>query len=69
MPIANNPIFLFAVVGSLLLGVSVIEIKFLTVFLKTSHIPLIHLLGLFSIGSIILVIMELYKMIKRSKKG
>ena len=69
MPIANNPIFLFAVVGSLLLGVSVIEIKFLTVFLKTSHIPLIHLLGLFSIGSIILVVMELYKMIKRSKKG
>ena len=69
MPIANNPIFLFAVIGSLILGVSVIEIKFLTVFLKTSHIPLVHLLGLFSIGLTILVIMELHKMIKRSRKG
>ena len=47
MPIKNNPIFLFAVLGSLFLGIAVIEIDFLNVFLKTNHIPAIHLLGLF----------------------
>ena len=69
MPIASNPIFLFAVLGSLILGVAVIEIDFLTVFLKTSHIPGMHLLGLFVIGFIILVIMEFYKMLKNNRKG
>ena len=69
MPIANNPIFLLAVLGSLFLGVAVIEIDFLNVFLKTSHIPAIHLFGLFIIGFVILVIMEFYKMIKNNKRG
>ena len=69
MPIKNNPIFLFAVLGSLFLGIAVIEIDFLNVFLKTNHIPAIHLLGLFCIGFIILVIMEFYKMIKNNKRG
>ena len=69
MPIANNPIFLLAVLGSLFLGVAVIEIDFLTVFLKTSHIPGIHLLGLFCIGFIILIIMEFFKMLKNNKRG
>jgi len=68
MPIANNPIFLFAVLGSLSLGVAVIEINFLSVFLKTSHIPGLHLLGLFIVGFIILVIMEFFKMLKSNKK-
>jgi len=69
MPIKNNPVFLFAVLGSLFLGIAVIEIDFLNVFLKTNHIPAIHLLGLFCIGFIILVIMEFYKMIKNNKRG
>lgn len=68
MPIGNNPIFLFAVLGSLFLGVAVIEINFLSVFLKTSHIPGLHLLGLFIVGFIILVIMEFFKMLKSNKK-
>jgi magnesium-transporting ATPase (P-type) len=64
IPLTSNLIFLFGVLGSLILGVAVIEIDFLSVFLKTSHIPLIHLGGLLCIGLVILVIMECYKKIK-----
>ncbi len=67
-PIFSNPIFLLATIGSMALGLAVIEIDFLSVFLKTSHIPYINLLGLVFIGLSILAIMELFKVIKYSEK-
>ena len=36
----SNPIFVVGIVGSLLLGLAVIEVPFLATFLKTQHIPL-----------------------------
>ena len=67
-PLTSNWIFLVGVLGSLILGVAVIEIDFLSVFLKTTHIPGIDLLRLLGIGFIIFIIMEIYKKIKYSNK-
>ena len=60
----SNYIFLGGVVGSILLGLLVLEFEPLSIILKTHSIPVPHLLGLFAFGLIILVIMELYKKIK-----
>jgi len=64
----SNPIFILGIFGSLLLGLAVIEIDFLSSFLKTSHIPYQNFLGLFGLGFIILFIMESYKKIKYHTK-
>lgn len=61
----SNYIFLIGVVGSIILGLAVLEIPGLSVFLKTSHIPFVHLLYLVGLGLLVLVIMEVYKKIKR----
>ena len=67
IPIADNKVFLFGVLGSLILGVAVIEIDFLSKILKTTNIPYTELVGLIIFGMIILVIMEIYKKIKYKK--
>ena len=64
VPITSNYIFLFGVIGSLILGVVVMEFAPLASILKTSSIPLPHLGGLLLLGSIIFVVMECYKKIK-----
>ena len=64
----SNPIFLIGVLGSLILGIAVIEINFLNVFLKTSHIPYKDLLILLGLGFIIMIVMEIYKKIKYNNK-
>ena len=68
MSFTSNPIFLIGVLGSLILGVAVIEIDLLNVFLKTSHIPYNDLLILLGIGFIIMVVMEVYKKFKYNNK-
>lgn len=65
--LTSNYIFLFGVLGSLILGVAVLEVDFLNVILKTSSIPYPHLIGLLCLGLVILVIMECYKKIKYHK--
>lgn len=67
IPITSNLIFLFGVIGSILLGLAVMEIDVLSVFLKTTSIPLSDLLGLLCLGLTIFVIMECYKKIKYHK--
>ena len=62
--ITSNYIFLFGVLGSIILGLAVMEVDFLSVFLKTNSIPLPHLGYLFLIGSLIFVVMECYKKIR-----
>ena len=64
IPINSNIIFLIGIIGSLLLGVAVLEVKALSMFLKTTPIPMIDLLKLLGLGFIILFIMECYKIIK-----
>lgn len=65
--ITSNLIFLFGVIGSMLLGIAVMEIDVLSVFLKTTSIPVSDLLGLLCLGLTIFVIMECYKKIKYHK--
>ena len=66
--LTKNKIFLFGVLGSLILGVAVIEIDFLSAILKTTHIPTLDLLGLILFGMVILLIMEVFKRIKFHRK-
>ena len=65
--LASNPIFAIGVLGSLVLGVAVLEVDFLSVFLKTSHVPMLHLLELICLGLSILLVMEIYKRFKYRK--
>lgn len=55
------------IICSLLLQVAVMEIPILSRFLKTSSIPLIECLELFLFSLIIIIVLEIYKMIKRNK--
>ncbi len=63
----QNPMILLAVFGSIFLQILVMEVDVLSLFLKTTLIPLSHLLGLFAIASLILFIMEAYKIIRFRK--
>ena len=60
----SNYIFLLSIIGSVLLGIAVIEIPNLSSLLKTQHIPLPALLAEIAMGCIIIMIMECYKKIK-----
>ena len=64
-PIMSNPLILFSIISAIVLQVIVMEVTFLSKFLKTSSIPIMHLALLFGISLLILVVMELYKWIKR----
>ena len=64
IPLRNNLIFVVGVCGSILLGLAVIEIPFLSIFLKTSHIPYNELGKLILVGFIILFVVEYYKKIR-----
>jgi len=67
VPLMSNPIFLYGVIGSCILGVAVMEFDALVLFLKTTSIPVSHLFGLLVLSLVILVIMECYKKIKYRK--
>ena len=67
VPLTSNLIFLFGVIGSLLLGVAVMEVDALSMFLKTTSIPIKDLFGLFFFVLIIFVVMECYKKIRYHK--
>ena len=64
VPLNSNYIFLFGVIGSIILGLAVMEISVLSRILKTTSIPLTHLCILILIGFIIMFVMEIYKIIK-----
>lgn len=68
IPLFSNSIFIVGIISSLLLGLAVIEVPFLSSFLKTMHIPYVHFIGLFALGFVILLIMECYKKIKYHTK-
>ena len=68
VPLKSNKIFLYGILGSLVLGVLVMEFAPLATLLKTSSIPPLHILYLFAMGLIIFVVMECYKKIKYGNK-
>ena len=67
IPLSSNRIFVYGVIVSILLGISVLEFSFFNSFLNTCPLSLFSLIFLFILGSSIFVIMEIYKRIKNNR--
>ncbi len=65
IPITKNKLILFGVAASIGLHLIIMEVPILSTFLKTTTVPYIDMLYLFLIGLSIIVVMEIYKTIKR----
>jgi magnesium-transporting ATPase (P-type) len=63
----SNKVFIIGIIGSIILGISVIQIDFFNKFLKTTSIPINNLSLLFALGLVILLVMEIYKKITKNK--
>lgn len=68
IPLKSNPLILITTFGSILLQIVVMEIPFLSKYLKATSIPFTQMFVLLLFGLTILIIMEMYKLIKYSKK-
>ena len=68
-PIKTNKLIIGGVITSVILQILVMEIPFLSKFLKTSSIPFLHIFYLIIIASIILLVLEIYKKSKYSNRG
>ena len=65
IPLFSNKIFIVGIIGSIILGVSVIQIKFFNTILKTTGMPLNNLCLIIALGLIIMLVMEIYKKIQK----
>ena len=65
IPLKNNPFIVFTVILSILLQVLVMEVPFLSAFLKTEPVPYQHMFILFNIGLTVLIVMEFYKLLRK----
>lgn len=63
----SNKLIVYGVVCSILLQIIVMETPFLATFLQTSSLPFIDLIYLFLLSIVILIILEIYKLIKYRK--
>lgn len=63
IPLKNNKLIAFGVIGSIILQIIVMEVPFLSNFLQTVSVPPLHLFYLLVIALLVLVIMEIYKKI------
>ena len=68
IPLKNNPLIVLTAFGSIFLQIIVMEIPSLSKYLKASPIPYPHVFVLLLFGMIILLVMEMYKVIRYSKK-
>ena len=68
IPLRKNPLIVITAFGSILLQIIVMEVPALSMYLKTSPIPYQHMFMLMLFGLGILIVMEIYKMIRYSKK-
>ena len=62
----SNILILVTIIGSILLQIIVMEVEVFSKILQTTRIPVIDLIKLFALSTIILVVMEIYKKIKRN---
>jgi len=68
VPIKSNWLVVAGVIVSIILQFIVMEVPFLSEFLQTSSVPLVHLLALFALALIVLIALEIYKAIIRASK-
>ena len=66
VPLKNNWFIIIGIAATILLQIAVMDLPFLSHFLQTDSIPILHLTILFLIASSILIIMEIYKFINNS---
>ena len=64
----SNPLIIVTIFGSILLQIIVMEVPILSHYLKTSPMPYTDMFMLLLYGIIILIVMEIYKLIRHSKK-
>lgn len=63
----KNKFVLFTIVGTIILQMIVMEVPVLSRFLQTYDVPNLHLILLFIISLPVILLMELYKIIKKRK--
>lgn len=61
----SNPMLIITIVGTILLQIIVMEVPIFSTFLKTSVVPYVDMFELLLFSSLTLVVMEIYKLIKR----
>lgn len=61
----SNPLILFSIFFSIFLQIIVCEVPVFSLFLKTSSIPIFHMILLFLLSFLIIFVMEIYKKIKK----
>lgn len=66
VPLKNNPLLIFVIIGSILLQITVMEVDIFSKVLQTVSIPVSHLLILLCLAFSILLVMQLYKKAKKS---
>ena len=64
----KNPFILFTIVGSISLQILVMEVPALSRLLQTTQIPYLHLIVLLLLALPVLIVMEIYKYLKKTKK-
>ena len=62
--LGRNPLIVFTIVSAIILQVIVSEVPILSRFLQTTSVPVGDMLILFILSTIIILIMEIYKIIK-----
>ena len=67
MKLRENPLILVSIVSAIVLQIIIMEVPFLSSLLQTSTVPIMDMVILFIIASIVLFVMETYKMIKYRK--
>ena len=67
MKLRENPLILVSIVSAIILQIIIMEVPFLSSLLQTSIVPIMDMVILFIIASIVLFVMETYKMIKYRK--
>jgi len=65
--LTQNPMVLFAIASSILLQIIIMEVPFLSRFLQTTSVPVVHMLLLFACSCLVLVVMEIYKYFSRKR--
>ena len=65
IPLKNNPFIVFTAILSIVLQLLVMEIPVLSSFLKTEPISYQHMFILFNLGLTVLIVMEIYKLLRK----
>lgn len=64
----TNPFVIFSIISAVILQIVFAEVDVLSKFLQTSPIPVMHLIYLFIVSTSILVVVEVYKKIKKDNE-